>query len=313
MSNYLGIDIGSISIKYVILSEDKEVIEEGYYRTHGDAIAATKKLLESIQVKKIDGICTTGSARKFIGQLISADTNIDEITAHRTAIKNMYKTVRTIFEIGGQDSKLIYFTDKSVNFEMNNVCAAGTGSFLDQQASRLGLSIEEFCKKGLNASDYHKIASKCTVFAETDMIHAQQSGIPIEKIIKGVHKGMVNNYFAQLCAGKDLKGDFLFEGGTSENQILIQSFLEKLKENGYIESDKEFIVPVPYNKIIGAIGAAMICMKKGIKNIRVVPRINEYKYIESGECYSCPNKCGAKIIKILINGKILTLGKSCQE
>ncbi|MCX6807231.1 MAG: 2-hydroxyglutaryl-CoA dehydratase, partial [Patescibacteria group bacterium] len=241
------------------------------------------------------------------------DFDVDEITAHRTAIVQMYPKVSTIFEIGGQDSKLIYFNDKSVNFDMNNVCAAGTGSFLDQQASRLGMSIEEFCKHGLGSKEAHKIASKCTVFAESDMIHAQQSGVPTDQIIRGVHRGLVNNYFSQLCRGKKLRGEFLFEGGTSENPILVQELAFRLLRENLIQSPDQLIVPRPYNKVIGAIGVANLCISRKINNPRLAPQITDFEFLESGECYACPNKCGAKITKIRINGEILTLGKSCQN
>lgn len=310
---FLGIDIGSVSIKFAVINENFNVLENDYFRTHGDVLKAITKLLGSIKTKKIKGIATTGSARKFIKALISADLDLDEITAHRTAIAKMYPNVKTIFEIGGQDSKLIYFNDLSVNFEMNQVCAAGTGSFLDQQASRLGMNIQDFCKKGMSTDKSHKIASKCTVFAETDMIHAQQSGVPIDQVIRGVHRGMISNYFSQLCKGKKLEGDFLFEGGTSENQILIEEFANRLLSENLIQDKAQLIVPTPHNKVIGAIGAAIACANLNLNNARTIPQINNFEFLESGECYQCPNKCGAKINKVKINNKILTIGKSCQE
>ncbi|MBN1618073.1 2-hydroxyglutaryl-CoA dehydratase [Candidatus Dojkabacteria bacterium] len=319
---YLGIDIGSVSIKYATIetptensdkNTDIKVLKHDYFRTHGDIINSLKTLLHKIHPKKIDGIGVTGSGRKFVNAMVSADLSIDEITAHRTAIQTLYPEVKTIFEIGGQDSKLIYFTPNSIGFEMNNVCAAGTGSFLDQQASRLSMTINEFCKNGMTTKDAHQIASKCTVFAETDMIHAQQSGVPINKVIRGVHRGMINNYYSQLCLGKKLESKFLFEGGTSENQILVEEFARKLRKEGFINDESELIVPKPYNKVIGAIGAAIICKNKNINNNRTLPRLSKFEFIESGECYECPNRCGANITKIKVDNKILTIGKSCQS
>lgn len=310
---YLGIDIGSVSIKYAIIDDKSRVTEQDYFRTHGDVINALRNLLKEIKSKKVEGISITGSGRKFIKALVSADVDVDEITAHRTAVKNMYPNVRTIFEIGGQDSKLIYFTENTIGFEMNNVCAAGTGSFLDQQAARLDISIKEFFELGLTTEESHKIASKCTVFAETDMIHAQQSGIPINKVIRGVHRGMINNYYSQLCLGKKLQGEFLFEGGTSENPLLVQEFVKRLQEEKLIESSSKLIVPHPHNKVMGAIGAAMICKSQNINNKREIPQINDFEFLESTECFACPNRCGANITKIKVNGDILTIGRPCQE
>ncbi|MFK7780046.1 MAG: acyl-CoA dehydratase activase [Candidatus Gracilibacteria bacterium] len=309
---YLGIDIGSVSIKYSVIDKDYNVVEYDYIRTNGDIVNATKKILSKIKTKKIKSVITTGSARNFIKELINADMDIDEITAHRKAISKLYPKVKTIFEIGGQDSKLIYFGDKFANFEMNNVCAAGTGSFLDQQASRLSLSIEDFCKKGLEAKKSHTIASKCTVFAESDMINGQQSGVPINEIIRGVHKGMINNYFSSLCKGKKLSGDFLFEGGTSLNPVLVEELANKLIQEGYINNKSELIVPKPYNTVIGSIGAAIIGLEKDIKNLRSIPKIENFKFIENSECFNCSNKCGAKITKVEINNKNITIGKTCQ-
>jgi predicted CoA-substrate-specific enzyme activase len=309
---HLGIDIGSVSIKYAIIDKKINIIEDAYYRTNGDIIAAAKKLLAGIKAREIESIGITGSGRKFLSVLLSADYDIDEITAHRTAVNKLYPEVRTIFEIGGQDSKLIYMSNGSVNFEMNNVCAAGTGSFLDQQASRLSMTIDEFCRRGLETKESHKIASKCTVFAESDMIHAQQSGIPLAQIIRGVHRGLINNYFSQLCRGKKLEADFLFEGGTSENPVLIEEFRHKLLEEGLIGNESQFIIPKPYNKIMGSIGTAMIAIKKNISRLRSVPEINDFEFLDNKECYECSNKCGVKVTSVRINNKNYILGKTCQ-
>jgi len=310
---YLGIDIGSLSIKYAVIDSKLKVQEHEYFRTHGDIISATKKLLKKIKTRKIKGIGVTGSGRKFIKALIDADIAVDEITTHRKAVKHMYPDVRTIFEIGGQDSKIIYFNENSVNFEMNAVCAAGTGSFLDQQADRLKMDVEDFYKIGIKSKTAFSIASKCTVFAESDMIHAQQSGIPLPKIIRGVHRGMVNNYFNQLCRGKSLEGKFLFEGGTSENKLLIKEFQYILMKEKLIQKNNELVVPKKYNMVMGAIGAAMMCISKGINNQRSLPQIRKYEFISTGECFKCKNKCGAKTLTFRINGKKITLGRACQE
>ena len=311
---YLGIDIGSVSIKYALIDENGKVKKNDYFRTQGDVVGIIKKLLKQIKKYEVAGIGTTGSARKFVGTILEADLVVDEITAHRTGINFLYPNVKTILEIGGQDSKLIYFSKNSINFEMNQVCAAGTGSFLDQQASRLGMNIKKFCKKGMETTEFHAIASKCTVFAETDMIHGQQSGVPINKIIRGVHRGLVNNYFSQMCKGKKLEGAFLFEGGTSQNPVLVDEFANKLIADGLIKRKEDLIVPKkPLNLIIGALGAALLCKNKAVYNKRKVPQINEFEFLENKECHACKNDCGAKISVVVINGKKLTIGRSCQE
>lgn len=308
---YLGIDIGSVSIKLALIKNNLSLVSQNYLYTNGDVIQATKNILQKLKNQEVQGIGVTGSGRKFIKHLIKADLDIDEITAHRTAVAKLYPQVKTILEIGGQDSKLIHFSRKSINFEMNNVCAAGTGSFLDQQASRLNLSITDFYKKGLTTKDYYAIASKCTVFAESDMIHAQQSGIPLNKIIRGVHRGMINNYFSQLCRGKKLQGAFLFEGGTSENKLLVEELAQKLMQEKLIQKKSDLIIP-KHNKIIGALGAAIFCAQQKIKNPRKLPKTLNYKFIKSENCQQCPSQCGAKTITFKINNQSITLGKSCQ-
>jgi predicted CoA-substrate-specific enzyme activase len=310
---HLGIDIGSVSIKYALLDQENKIVANDYFRTHGDLLGSIVKIVTKLGEYKLDTIYTTGSARKFIYELIGADGHVDEITAHRTAIQTLYPEVRTIFEIGGQDSKLIYFSDLMVNFEMNHVCAAGTGSFLDQQASRLGLSIVQFYELGLKSTKSHKIASKCTVFAETDMIHAQQSGIPIGQIVRGVHRGMIGNYFSQLCLGKQLQGKFLFEGGTAENPLLVEELAKKLVKEQLIEKENDLVVPKPYHKVIGAIGAAFLGKKSVAKpKSRQLAAIENVEFIESIECRECANKCGAEVSRVRVNKRILTIGKSCR-
>ena len=309
---YLGIDIGSVSIKLAIINKKFNIVHTNYLRTNGDVISATKRILSTIPIKFIFGIGVTGSGREFVKNLVEADLTIDEITAHRIAAKKLFPKVKTIFEIGGQDSKLINYFGNSVSFEMNNACAAGTGSFLDQQAARFGMSIEDFYKNGLKAKRVHSIASKCTVFAESDMIHAQQSGKPIDEIIRGLHQGMINNYFSQFCVGKKLEGQFIFEGATSENDLLVEEFRSCLLKKELIKNKRDLIVPKPYNKTMGAIGAALVILEKGFVRKREIPRIEDIDYLESRKCYDCSNKCGAELTVIRLNNKELIIGRSCQ-
>lgn len=177
---YLGIDIGSISTKGVILDENNEIIESSYIWTEGNPIDAVKRLLNQLQ-NKIDipiyGIGTTGSARKLIGLMVDADVVKNEITAHAIGTTHYYKDARTILEIGGQDSKLILLKDGIItDYAMNTLCAAGTGAFLSSQAKRLGVEIEDFGTLAVTSKNPVKIAARCTVFAESDLIHKAQVG-----------------------------------------------------------------------------------------------------------------------------------------
>jgi len=182
MGHYLGIDVGSITTKVVVLNESDEVLTKVYLRNGGRPIEAIQQGMEKVVSElggvSIDGVGTTGSARHLAAYLVGADLIKNEITAHAVAVIDFLPEAKTIIEIGGQDSKVIVLRKGVVvDFAMNTVCAAGTGSFLDQQAARLGISIEAFGDLALKANHPVRIAGRCTVFAETDMIHKQRSDI----------------------------------------------------------------------------------------------------------------------------------------
>ena len=176
-NGYLGIDIGSISTKGVIIDDDNNIITSLYIWTEGNPIEAVKKLIKKLQNNLpnnvlIKGIGTTGSARKLIGLMVDANIVKNEIIAHAIGTLAFYPDVKTILEIGGQDSKIILLNNQMItDYAMNTLCAAGTGSFLSSQAKRLGVNIEEFGSFALKSTNPVKIAARCTVFAESDLIH----------------------------------------------------------------------------------------------------------------------------------------------
>jgi len=183
---YLGIDVGSISTNLALLDDAGRLLYKEYLRTRGQPVKVMQNGLKEL-APKIDGtvsICgvgTTGSGRYLAGILTGADVIKNEITAHAVAALHYEPGTHTVIEIGGQDSKSIILRNGTViDFAMNTVCAAGTGSFLDQQAYRLGIPIEAFGDYALRANKPVKIASRCTVFAESDMIHKQQMGHSVE-------------------------------------------------------------------------------------------------------------------------------------
>lgn len=167
---YLGIDVGSISTKVVIIDDDINVIAFLYTRSQGDPIKSVQGGLKVIanQVPNsmtITAVGCTGSARKLLGIISGADIVKNEIIAHAIAANHFIPGVKTVIEIGGQDSKIIIIRDGvAIDFAMNTICAAGTGSFLDHQASRLGIRIEEFGDLALKSKTKVNIAGRCTVF-----------------------------------------------------------------------------------------------------------------------------------------------------
>ena len=164
MNIYLGIDVGSVSTKVAAVDEDGKLISGRYSRTQGRPITVMQQNLGEVAAELppdavVCGVGTTGSARYLAGVVLSADVVKNEITAQAVAALHYVPEVKTILEIGGQDSKLIVLRDGVVtDFAMNTVCAAGTGSFLDQQAFRLNIKIEDFGPRALSSKTPVRIA-----------------------------------------------------------------------------------------------------------------------------------------------------------
>lgn len=306
---YLGIDIGSISTKGVIIDEDNNIIKSDYIETNGNPIDAVKRLIESLK-KNLDkniiikGIGTTGSARKLIGLLLDANIIKNEITAHAVGTLNYYPDSKTILEIGGQDSKIIMLDNGIItDYSMNTLCAAGTGAFLSSQAKRLGIKIEEFGALALKSNNPVKIAARCTVFAESDLIHKAQVGYKIEDIIAGLSKSIVLNYLNNLAKGKKIKAPIVFQGGVSKNVGVVKYFKEVLNED---------IIVDPNSHLMGAIGIAILS-KQNSNNKTFDLNIKNVKFETKGmECNRCSNNC--EILKIYKDSKLIDAwGSKCNR
>lgn len=290
---YLGIDIGSISTKGVIIDDDNNILASTYLYTEGNPIASTKRVVKDLKRKldhdkyKVVSVGTTGSARKLIGTILGANTIKNEITAHAVGTTSIYKDVKTIFEIGGQDSKIIIIDNGIVtDYAMNTLCAAGTGSFLSSQAKRLSIDIEEFGKIALKSKNPTKIAARCTVFAESDLVHKSQIGHKKEDIIAGLCYAIVNNYLNNVGKGKTIKAPIVFQGGVSKNIAVVKAFEDVTKEKIYVDKNSH---------LMGALGVAILSKNK--KEINFSFNIENIKFETKGiECQGCANNC--EIIKI---------------
>ncbi|HHW02698.1 MAG TPA: 2-hydroxyglutaryl-CoA dehydratase [Thermoanaerobacterales bacterium] len=302
----LGIDVGSVSTNLVLLDEKNNVIRTLYLSTAGRPIEVLMEGLKMLQDEfndslEIIAVGTTGSGRQLASVLVGADIIKNEITAHAVAALEEYPETQTILEIGGQDSKIIILKNKIVvDFAMNTVCAAGTGSFLDRQAQRLGIPIEEFGKMALKSSIPTRIAGRCAVFAESDMIHKQQMGHKVEDIIWGLCQALVRNYLANVAKGKEIRPLVLFQGGVAANSGIKKAFEEELGLN--------VIVPKHYN-VMGAIGAAILAkkhiMQSGRKRTNFLgfnTTLRNYE-VKAFECKGCPNSC--EIIQIYGNERLM--------
>ncbi|MFH1638734.1 MAG: acyl-CoA dehydratase activase [Chloroflexota bacterium] len=305
MEVYLGIDSGSVSTKLAAINNKGDLICHVYLLTKGKPIEAMQEGLRQIKDRlphgaEISGVAATGSARYLIGVVTGADMTKNEITCQALATLGQMPDVRTIIEIGGQDSKIILIRDGLVSdFGMNTVCAAGTGSFLDHQAARLNMSIEEFSRRALESTAPVRIAGRCTVFAESDMIHKQQMGHPVQDIVYGLCQALVRNYLTSVAPGKEIKPPVVFQGGVSLNQGILKAFREEL--------GIEIIVP-PNTAILGAIGAARLVREKmnGNKSLSRFKGMNitgENYQASSFACRDCPNAC--EIAGLSLNNKML--------
>ena len=310
MRGYLGIDVGSVSTNLVLLAEDLTVVGKIYRRTQGDPIRAVQRGLEELlavlgEEPEVLGVGATGSARKLTGVVAGADIVKNEITAHAVAALHVVPEARTVLEIGGQDSKLILLRDGVVtDFAMNTVCAAGTGSFLDHQSTRLGIPIEEFGDYALRSERGARIAGRCGVFAESDMIHKQQVGHCTEDIIYGLCESLVRNFLNNLAKGKAVEPPVVFQGGVAANKGMIRAFGESL--------GCEINVP-EFHDVMGAVGSALLAEEhaRGLKR-RGLPASTSFKGFgasaieystSSFHCKGCANNC--EIIQVKAAGEIL--------
>ncbi len=305
MRAYLGVDVGSVTTKLVLLDENDQLLERLYLRTLGRPIEAVQEGLAELgrrlpQHLEVAGVGTTGSGRYLAGVLVGADAIKNEITALAVGASQYVPEVQTIIEIGGQDSKIIILRDGvAVDFAMNTVCAAGTGAFLDQQAYRLSLRIEDFGPLALRAKTPVRIAGRCTVFAESDMIHKQQMGHRVEDIIYGLCQALARNYLNNVGQGKNLRPPVVFLGGVAFNQGMVRAIQEALGMP---------VIVLPYHEVMGAIGAAILAREhislnsattrfRGFEASRAAYRASSF------ECKACPNLC--EIVQVRIGQKVL--------
>lgn len=286
---WLGIDIGSISTDLVTIDNNGKIIENLYLKTGGKPIEAIKtgfkKLGEVYADDDVAGVGITGSGRHLGAAVVGADIIKNEITAHGRAVAEIDSEIKTVIEIGGQDSKLILMSDGMViDFAMNTVCAAGTGSFLDRQAGRMGYSIEEMSQMAASAKNAEEIAGRCAVFAETDIIHKQQVGAKEDELMAGMCKALATTYMSNVAKGKRLLPKICFQGGVAANKGMIKAFEEILQT--------EIFVPKEH-KVMGAYGAALLAKEKSSGSTR-------FKGFELGEqelelteihCQDCSNSC----------------------
>ncbi|MBS3983773.1 MAG: CoA activase [Dethiobacter sp.] len=251
---YLGIDVGSTSTNLVFMSPAGQVVDLLYLRTAGDPLAAVQHGLQKFKArhrgKRILGVGVTGSGRYLLRDLVGGDLAVDEITAQARAAFEADPQVDTVFEIGGQDAKFIRLENGAVTaFEMNKVCAAGTGSFLEEQAGKLGISAEDISSLAFSSRAPVSLGERCTVYMDTNIRHHLALGTPLPDIVSGLCYAVAQNYLNRVVGFKQIGSRISLQGGVAFNRAVL-SALQNI-------TGRQITVS-PYFSVSGAWGAALL-------------------------------------------------------
>jgi len=252
---FLGIDIGSTNTKVACVDRSGGVLDSISVSTCGQPLEAVKQAFSLMSLTRNgcrpQAVGVTGSGRKYIGDIIGADTTVNEITAHAEAAIRFSPEVDTVVDIGGQDSKFIRIKNGQVtDFEMNKVCSAGTGSFLEETAKFLGLDIRyEFSMEAFQSQAPLDLGDRCTVFMSSELTRRQNEGIPVPDIAAGLAYSVINNYLSRVVGRRRIGSNISFQGGVAGNPAVVAALEQLLDQRVAVH---------PFHEIAGAIGAAFI-------------------------------------------------------
>ncbi len=273
---YLGVDIGSTSTKYALVGEKGEILHKCYLPTRGKPIEVAQELLRTLRQEwrgdlELIAVATTGSGRNVVGDFVDADLVIDEITAHARGAVAVDPQVDTIFEIGGQDSKYIRIDNTHpLDFDMNKVCAAGTGSFLHELANKMKINIVgEFQQIALSSEAPVHLAERCTVFMESDLVGYAQKGAKREDLIAGLCYATVHNYLNRVVEKRRVGDRIMFLGGPSLNKGIVAAFEKVLQ--------KKILVP-KHREVLGGYGAALM-VKELVESGKLIPKPHDFEQL----------------------------------
>lgn len=295
-SAFLGIDIGSTSTKLALIDEQARVMIDIYRKTMGEPIHAVQKLFFAVNAllkkhgKEIEilGCGTTGSGRKLVGVVVGADLIVNEITCHYRGARHRDPNVETIFEIGGQDSKYVFLQNgKLRQTNLNYVCAAGTGSFVEELARKMGFTVSEVGNKVLGTEPPYT-SDRCTVFMEQDAQRLLTQGFSRQEVMASVLYSVAQNYLSKVVGNRPRSRDrIFFQGATARNPGLVAAFENLLGTQ---------IVVSPYCHILGALGAALLVWERYNKNKQTTKFLGldlAERSIElrKENCSLCENQC----------------------
>jgi predicted CoA-substrate-specific enzyme activase len=307
---YLGIDIGSTSTKAVLLGPDKAVLAGFYTRTAGRPLAAVQRLFAAISQAAIENgsrldilaAGTTGSGRSFVGRIVGADLVLDEITAHARAAWELNPAVDTIIEIGGQDAKFTTLKDGRVTrATMNTVCAAGTGSFIEEQAAKLGCPLSAFAirTEGRTAP---LASDRCTVFMERDLNHLLSEGWDTDAVLAAVLHSVRENYLVKVANEQRIGDVVLFQGATAKNRALVAAFEQRLDKPIHVSR---------YCHVTGALGTALTLWdeQRSETTFCGFGLCREKIAVRTEVCDLCTNHCKLSVAEV--GGETVACGFLC--
>jgi predicted CoA-substrate-specific enzyme activase len=308
MSINIGLDIGAVSLKLAAMGTaddtarlealiasnpeffaakypsessfaDRPLVLSKYRRIQGSPMQSTfdllKELYEHVPEETVEGIRVTGSGSQLIAKILGIYFE-NEFRAVAKGMRVFYPEVRTVFEMGGESSKYIRLepTNQSrylgiTDYSSSGDCAAGTGSFIDQQATRLLYKVEEVGPVACEASCAARVAGRCSVFAKSDMIHAQQKGYSTDQILRGLCEAVARNFKSAIVKGRAVTAPVAFIGGVAQNGAVRNAMQEAFKI-----PEGDFFVP-ELHAWMGALGAAMFESEEWRK--RTFKRIHQLK------------------------------------
>ncbi len=305
---WLGLDIGSTSTKAILLDgETLEIVDREYQFTSREPIHAIKRVVTEIvgrhPNKRIVGGATTGSGRRLAKALLDAPLAVDEITCQVMGCLLTNSPVRSIIEIGGQDSKFISLDSFGVPswFNMNSICSAGTGAFLSSAAREFKVPIEGLGTCARSAACAVTITGRCGVFAESDIVSKQQAGYPVNAIVKGMCKALAQNYLSNVCRSKKLESPIMFTGAVALNEGVVDAFSELIGQEVEVHPDE---------RVSGALGAAFMALTRnalgGFEDCKAETQFGSHTF----NCHDCSNECEVSLIH-RDNGVVCALGSRC--
>lgn len=303
---YLGIDVGSTSVKCVLLDNRNKIIDSVYLKNKGIIESVTECLGKLEKEVEVSACGITGSGRNFANVLIGGDVLKTEVLAHSIAALEYYPQARTIFEIGGEDCKMMMIEDAVlINFNMNNICAGGTGAMIEAIASRMGIAIEDFGELASQSKNQLEMPGKCGIFCQSAVVNKLNSGVDKSDILMGVCRALIRNYLT-ICKGNKLEPPYIFQGATAQNKALVKALEEELSHPVIVPEQCAFM---------GAIGIAMMAMeempeKTKFKGFEAI--LNAIYDVRHFQCVDCENRC--EVVQIYQNNEIAgCIGSRCYK